>query len=264
MNMELFNKIPVADRKSNKSKNGILTVIAGSKMIAGSAVFNLLAASAVGTGYIYGVVSEDIFPICATHAPWVVYKNAYSPLRENTILIGSGCDNRSDFDDILKSVLISDRKIIMDAYALRRYKDLDLTCRQKTIMTPHLGEFSYISGYSIDEIKNNKEEIAKKYAKDNNCILVLKDYETLITDGNSVYLNTSGNAALAKAGSGDVLAGLIAGLVSRGVEEFDACKIGTYLMGLSAERTSEYMAISSVNPIDIIEEIKNILYEIKR
>lgn len=264
MNMELLNNIPIADSKSNKTSNGVLAVIAGSNMIAGSAVFNLLAASAIGTGYIYGVVTEDIFPICATHAPWVVYKTNYEQLKEKTILIGSGCDNRKDFDEILKNVLNSDRKVVMDAYALRRYKDLNLSSNSKTVMTPHLGEFAYMTGLSVSEIKENKEELAKKYAKDNNCILVLKDYETLITDGEQTYINTSGNSALAKAGSGDVLAGLISGLIARGVNEFEACKTGTYLMGLSAEIAGTYSAISSITPLDIIEEIKNILFEIKR
>lgn len=264
MNNELLNLIPVAKKTSNKSNNGILTVIGGSKMIAGSAVFNILAASSIGTGYIYGIITEDIFPVLSSFAPWAIYRTEYKPLKESTILIGSGCDNRTDFDELLKRVVSSDRKLVIDAYGLRRYKDLGLNRNNITVMTPHLGEFSYMTGQSVSEIKNNKEKLAIEYAKEHNCILVLKDYETLITDGNQVYMITNGNAALAKAGSGDILAGFIAGLISRNVDPFDACKIATYLLGLSSEKASTHLAISSITPLDIIEESKKILFEAKK
>lgn len=264
MNNELLNLIPIADKTSNKSNNGILAVIGGSRMIAGSAVFNILAASAVGTGYIYGIISEDIFPVLSGFAPWAVYRTEYKPLKESTILIGSGCDNRTDFDQLLKDVVTSDRKLVIDAYGLRKYKDLNLKRNSITVMTPHLKEFSYMTDRTISEIKNNKDEIATEYAKEHNCILVLKDYETLITNGDQIYINTNGNAALAKAGSGDILAGFIAGLMSRGVDPFDACKIATYLLGLSSEKASEHLAISSITPLDIIEESKKILFEAKK
>ncbi|MDO4198608.1 MAG: NAD(P)H-hydrate dehydratase [Erysipelotrichaceae bacterium] len=261
---DILNNIPVALNNSNKSDNGILAVIAGSDFIAGSAVFNLLGASAVGTGYIYGIITEDIFDVCSSYAPWVVYRKEYIPSKEKAVLIGSGCDNREDFDEILINVLNASIHVIIDAYALRRYKDLGLKCKNKTVMTPHLGEFSYMTGLSVVEIKNDKEKISKEYALENNCILVLKDYETLITDGNNVYINKTGNATLAKAGSGDILAGFIAGLISRGVEPYDACITGCHLLGLSAQRVSEYMAISSITPLDIIEESKEILFEYKK
>jgi NAD(P)H-hydrate epimerase len=105
-----------------------------------------------------------------------------------------------------------------------------------TIVTPHLGEFSRLTKRSISEIASNKEEIAIEYAKENNYIVVLKSDRTIVvTPSGLVYHNTIGNSGLAKAGSGDLLAGIIAGLVAMGYEAVDSAVTGVYIHSKAAD-----------------------------
>ena len=91
-----------------------------------------------------------------------------------------------------------------------------------------------------------------------NNVLVLKDATTLIVDIDKVYVNTSGNNGLATGGSGDVLTGIIAGLVAQGLDNIEAASLGVYIHGLAAEKYSEKYNCYSLNASDIIEELKNI------
>lgn len=276
MEMEFKEKFPLARSDSHKRQNGILTVISGSGMMVGAPIFNLLGASAVGTGYIYGVIETSLLPIVGAKCPWVVFKDNYdenhSQESQNAILIGSGCDLRNDFDSMFKRVLADKAPIVLDAYALRRYKDLGLfrngcasiddgRADKAVIMTPHVGEFCYMTGLKPSQLESDMVRYARDFAYRENVILVLKSHKTVVTDGEEAFVNDSGCQGLAKAGSGDVLSGMIAGLVARGVKPFLAAKMGVWLHGYASVRCHEHMAISAMQPTDIVEEVKNILFE---
>ncbi|MEC4048424.1 NAD(P)H-hydrate dehydratase [Flavobacterium sp. SUN046] len=104
---------------------------------------------------------------------------------------------------------------------------------KNTILTPHPKELERLIGsWSSDE---EKIDLAVLFAKRHNCIMVLKDAKTLITDGDSIFQNTTGNAALATAGSGDVLTGIITGLLAQGYDALHAAILGVYLHGTTAD-----------------------------
>ena len=108
--------------------------------------------------------------------------------------------------------------------------------------------------------------IATKYAKiaaeKYNSVVILKGQNTVITDGERIFINESGNSALAKAGTGDVLAGIILGLCAQGADYFDASVLGVYLHGLAGEIASDQLTQYSVNASDLIDFIPNAINEI--
>lgn len=124
-----------------------------------------------------------------------------------------------------------------------------------TIMTPHPGEMSRITGKTTQQIQEKRQDFAVKYAKHSGAIVVLKGHGTVVTDGTEVYVNESGNPALSTAGSGDVLCGVIASLVGQEVAPFAAAKLGVYLHGLAGDLAAGEIGDRGVMARDIINRI---------
>lgn len=129
----------------------------------------------------------------------------------------------------------------------------------RTIITPHPLEFSRISGIPTAEIQSDRIGTAKRFAKEYGVIVVLKGSETVITDGESVFVNTSGNPALAKGGSGDVLSGIIASLAAQGVDPLYAAASGVYVHGKAADIAASEMEQSCVLAGDVIARLPQVL-----
>ena len=145
-----------------------------------------------------------------------------------------------------------DGKIVIDADGLNAIaKDLSVLNKKNTILTPHLKEFSRLTGLSIDEINQDRVGVARKFAQKYKIILVLKSENTLVTDGNNLYINKIGNPGMATAGSGDVLTGVIAGLLPI-LNEFDAAKLGVYLHSLAGDLACKDLCEESLIASDII------------
>jgi NAD(P)H-hydrate epimerase len=104
-----------------------------------------------------------------------------------------------------------------------------------SILTPHTGEMARLMGVSVDEVLADREGIAKAAAKRFQSIVVLKGHQSLVTDGDQVYVNTTGNPGMATAGMGDVLTGVIAGLLAQGLSPWDAACTGVYVHGLAGD-----------------------------
>jgi NAD(P)H-hydrate epimerase len=144
---------------------------------------------------------------------------------------------------------------------------------RQVIITPHPLELSRLTSIPTEEIESARLSVASRIAKDLGVILLLKGAATVVTDGKVTYINSSGSTALAKAGSGDVLAGLIAGLIassSKGISEVDSARscveltaLAAYLHGAAADalsgKYSEYALTPSDLPLAIAEVIKGIV-----
>lgn len=137
------------------------------------------------------------------------------------------------------------------------YKD-DMSDKN-VVVTPHIGEMSRLTGLDIAVIKNNPIDTARTYAKEHNCICVLKDARTIVSDGERVYINMSGNDGMATGGSGDVLSGIITGLLAQGLPAFEASALGVYIHGCAGDEAALGNGKYSMVAGDIIDNIKNVL-----
>lgn len=130
------------------------------------------------------------------------------------------------------------------------------------IITPHPGEMARLCGCSIADIKANREEIALSFAEENNCIVVLKEHRTLIASPNGqLWRNTSGNSGLARGGSGDILAGMMASFAAQGMKPVDAAICAVWLHGAAAERCSRRKSETIMLPHDIFEDLGQMFLE---
>ncbi|MBO5100968.1 MAG: NAD(P)H-hydrate dehydratase, partial [Clostridia bacterium] len=185
-------------------------------------------------------------------------------------LIGSGSDTSEKTAELACALLSSEGSpLILDADAINsialyggaeRIKDSPRT----VILTLHPLEFSRLSGLSVGEIQDNRISAATKYARENSCILLLKGAATVITDGEHLYINGSGSSALAKAGSGDVLAGLLVSLLSYSKSPIEATALAAYIHGRAGDNLAGVYSSYGVTPSDLPREICRILLELER
>jgi len=124
-----------------------------------------------------------------------------------------------------------------------------------TVLTPHMGEFARLAGRSVAEVQKNRIAVAEEFAKKYNVILVLKDAATLVTDGCRTEILSAPCSALAKGGSGDLLAGLLAGILAGGSDGFAAAKTAVYLHNRAARLATQSSSPRALQPEEIAKFI---------
>lgn len=165
---------------------------------------------------------------------------------------------------MLRRLIESDAALIVDADGLNllsRNIDLldNLPYGKQIVLTPHVKEMSRLCGNSVEQILNDPIETAKAFAAAYRVTVLLKGSGSVITDGESVYINAAGSPCLAKGGSGDVLSGVIAAILSKGCDALKAAACGAYLLGQASEEAALKHGENSSTPIDIATAIKKIV-----
>ena len=147
---------------------------------------------------------------------------------------------------------------------LSRNIELLNQCCAPVILTPHMKEMSRLTGISVEELKADRIQILKDFISRYRITCVLKDSRTLIaSEEKGIRMNLTGNSAMAKAGSGDVLAGVISGWMVQGKEAEDAAELGTYIHGLSGDLAKFEKGVYSVMARDLIEYISKALMKLE-
>lgn len=253
-----LSQIPVRKPDSHKGSYGRVLIAAGSHGMSGAAYLSALAAYRTGAGLVKILTVEENREILQTLLPEAILAT-YSPALEeeepeqfrelverecawaSVIVLGPGLSGGRHVAKLLEYVLLSAYvPIILDADglgAVAKYPHLADYFTENVIVTPHLGEMARLTGKTVDEIKADLPGAAADYCESKGVTCVLKDAVTVAAqkDGR-VFINSSGNAGMAKAGSGDVLTGAIAGLIALGLPEDMAAAFGVYLHGLAGDR----------------------------
>ncbi len=273
----LSNLFKKRNRNIHKGINGKCALIGGSKIYSGSIVLSAYALSAfkMGVGYVNMLVPENMFnnyvgkvPECILTAvkddgdKMVLDKDSLNRVFDyDSIAVGMGMTDSEDTYKIARYLIENyTGKLIIDAdglNAISKYgKDLFKNKKCEVILTPHVKEFSRLADKSVCEILDNPIDIAKNFAQENGVIVVLKNAVSVITDGNEVYINTTGSQGMAKAGSGDILSGFMCGLVAREREDSLFAVVGAnYLFGLAGEIAEKEQNEFSMTASDIIQAI---------
>ena len=218
--------------------------------MAGALGLNLLGAKTVGAPYITAALPEEIYPAAATFQLTPVFHpfgqwtwhEVIEPLISDcsAIAYGSGANYMHHKEDILDLILQESRvPVVLDAAALRLLKHNMYILRfvkAPVILTPHIGEFADLTGLPIAAVRDQKIKTAMAFAKDYHVTVVLKGANTIVAFPNgSLYINQSGNPALAQAGSGDLLTGILAGLLTMTCDVDNAVCMGVWLHGHLAD-----------------------------
>ncbi len=255
---EIASLIKPRQPDSHKGSYGHALLFAGSKGRMGAAVLASRACLRTGTGLLTASIPEKERYILQTAIPEAMLflrTQAIDWNKFSSVGIGPALGTSLKSLRVLKTVLKKYlHPILIDADAitlLGRNKDLWNSIPGGSIITPHPAEFDRIFGESADHNERMQKaiELSQKYQ----WIIVLKNYRTLIAAAGEGYVNTTGNAGLAKGGSGDILSGIILALLAQGYESLQAAKIGVYLHGLAADLALKNQSKESLLASDVVE-----------
>ncbi len=267
-----------AKPKCHKNDFGHVLVLAGSSSMLGASALAGLAAMRSGAGLTTIGIAKSLnltlqrklspvimtWPLAQTKEGTLSIK-AYPPIMASlknfqALAIGPGLSqNPSAQKLILKIIANSFVPMVIDADALSALAtDIKILKKNRTpkILTPHLGEMARLTGRQKNVIEKSRKEIAGDFAKKFHCTLVLKGHQSLVASENGeIYVNTTGNAGMATAGSGDVLTGIIAAFLAQGIPAFTAARLGVYLHGLAGDLAAKGKTKACLIATDIIETI---------
>lgn len=257
-------KLKTRTPDSHKGTFGTVLVIAGSVGMSGAAVLAGSAALRGGAGLVQvacpsAIRSEvAIGNPCFTTMP--LDHESIDPSIQNAtaVVIGPGLRPSISCLKILDLVFHHKKPVVVDADALNTISTLDwpsTPVSPGTILTPHPGEFSRLTGLTTQEIQKNRLGTAKAYAQKNRCVVVLKGHQTIITDGQSSHVNHTGNPGMATGGTGDVLAGLMGALLAQGYQSMETAVLATYLHGLAGDIARDQIGEISLIATDLLKYI---------
>ncbi len=274
------NRLPPRPSDAHKGTMGTLCSVTGSFGFSGAAVLSAMSALRSGVGLMYQILPECIYPIFASS----VYESVCVPVKcdqngtvcaddipkileytskATSVLIGCGMGNSDDTAAVLRAITESSKvPIIIDAdgiNALSRHIDILNKANAEIILTPHVKEFSRLSGLSVEDILKAPAERAADFAREHGGVtLVLKGHRTYIAKGGEIFENIAGNSGMAKGGSGDVLAGIIASLSAQGASALDAAVMGVHIHALAGDIAAAKLSRTAMLPRDIIEALPEI------
>jgi hydroxyethylthiazole kinase-like uncharacterized protein yjeF len=230
--------IPQKSANANKTNGGKCLMIAGQKGMFGAAILASTAASRVGAGYVLLMTDQKIFN--SLKAPDFItydFKTPLSNLKFQSVGIGCGLGKGSHIEKLLKELKKQKiSKVVIDADGLNKIAAKKLFPLIKSwVLTPHTGELSRLLNVNSKLINQNREKYILQAAEKFKCIILLKGYKTLICDAQTIYEIQTGNKALAKAGTGDVLTGMIAGFMAQGLNSLQAALLAATLHGRLAD-----------------------------
>ena len=280
--------LPKRSADANKGSYGRLFIYAGSEKYLGAAHLALESALRGGVGYVEFGAAGELKNSLLLKFPETIFKNfplAYElsdddiirlkeeQRRATATLIGCGCGVSSKLSKLILSLLSEDGgALVLDADALNslaqiRSEALEAIRKsvRPVVLTPHPLEFSRISGMDVNYINENRVEASERFAKENGCIVLLKGNRTVVTNGCETYINTSGSSALAKAGSGDALAGLTASLLAtKTIPNIITVALCAYIHGCAADFLKDEYSEYGVTPSDLPKAMARVIRELEK
>lgn len=263
--------------EGHKGDYGKVCIIAGSVGMSGAAALAGRAALRSGSGLVRVATPKSILPIVAAIEPSFttiampedgngrISAKAVNIILEavgenDAVAFGPGVGTSGALRSILETLLEQESlRLVIDADGLNNLagmKNWLARVKAKLILTPHPGEFKRLwSGLFREELPSDRREQAVQFAQQTNTIVVLKGAGTVVTDGEKVYINKTGNPGMATAGSGDVLTGVITALLGQGLSNFDASVLGVYVHGLAGDIAAEKVGQVSLMTTDIIDSL---------
>lgn len=275
-NLDQLPPLPERTPECHKGECGRVLVIAGSAGMTGAGAMASISSLRAGAGVVLWAIPRSLnsvaeaislevmslpIPDTPAGAPSMEAREILVEAARETdcVVIGPGLPVAGDTGELMR-LLIPEiyPPLIIDGGAFAAIATDFMIIRKRqspTIITPHPGEMSRITGKTIPEVQEKRADFASKYAKVSGAIVALKGHNTVVANGTEVYVNETGNPGMSTAGSGDVLSGVIAGLVAQGMAPFDAAKLGVFLHGLAGDIAMQDIGMHGVIASDIMERI---------
>ena len=275
--VERIPRLPARRREAHKGDFGRVLVVAGSRGMVGAAALAGDAALRAGAGLVTVATPESAYPIlaakitcCTTHPLLETGAGTLSQRALNDILelaeafdavaLGPGLGNHRETSRLVRGLVGGLRKpLIVDADGLNALSEetgILKRVESPRVLTPHPGEMArLIGGVTAKEVQQARNETAWRFAVEHGAIVALKGQGTVVTDGQSLFTNTTGNPGMATGGAGDVLTGVIAALIAQGLEAFDAAVLGVHVHGLAGDLAAKQLGEVSLMASDLLDHL---------
>ncbi|MCK4353376.1 NAD(P)H-hydrate dehydratase [candidate division WOR-3 bacterium] len=280
---ELINLLPERPGNSHKGTFGKVFIVAGSRGMTGAAALTSLSALKIGAGLVRLGIPESLNPILEQKVTEVItvplaetkdgtlsvnaLNKIIKEIKEATVVaIGPGLSTHVETKMLVQKLVPEiSVPLVIDAdginnLTLETFKKI----KAPLIITPHPGELSKLIGLTVSDIQHKRIDIAFQFAKKLGVTFILKGAPTIIASKDIKYLNPVYNSGLASAGSGDVLTGIIAGLLAQGLSLIDSARLGVYIHGLSGEIAAEKLTEYSTIAGDIMNAIPEAIKKLKK
>lgn len=268
-------RLPPRSEDAHKGTFGKVLLVAGSTGMSGAAVLAGTAALRGGAGLVQLAVPSAVAAIVAAGQPCYMVRpvpadgdgrlsaDAGPIVQElaasaSAVAIGPGLGQSAAIRDLVKDLAGRlTQPLVLDADALNVLgANPAIPARPgPLLLTPHPGEFARLIGRSIAEVQAHRREMAFAFARQHSCVVLLKGAGTVVTDGERLYVNTTGNPGMATGGTGDVLTGLLAALLAGGMPAFDAAVLGAYVHGLAGDLGREEMGETALIAADLLTHL---------
>ena len=268
------NFIPARKSTSRKGDNGIVLVIGGSYIYHGAPVLSSLAALRCGTDLVYTCVPKiNVTPTRAISPNLIVIplvdqkltlgavKKLVGALPRNlhsaTIGMGLAIQEKNSLLHLVKSLLDRDVRLSLDASALIP-EVLPILAQKNVVVTPHAGEFKRLFGDVPSDSNIERVKLVEENALKYGITVLLKGPTDIISDGKITYLCEKNTPSMTVGGTGDVLSGLVAGLLSTNRNSLESAAAASYICGLSGKQVQEKLGFH-ITPMDLIDSIPNVM-----
>jgi NAD(P)H-hydrate epimerase len=270
------------DMNAHKGSFGHQLNLCGSYLMPGAAVVCAKAALRTGVGLLKCVFPKSIYPVMTSHITQPIFK----PVCENedktisigamndifeefkwadSIALGCGLGNNDDTQVIVGQVIkTSEVPVVLDAdgiNAVAPFIDIIKDKKAPLIITPHPAEMARLIGEDTAYVQSNRIDVAKAFAKENDVIVVLKGANTIVTDGNQVFVNTNGNAGMAMGATGDMLTGMIGSFLAQGISPMDSAKSAVFIHGLCGDITAQELSQRGMTVDDMLSLLGALMSE---
>lgn len=277
--------LPTYSRNAHKGTRGRVLVAAASRGMTGAAALAGEAALRVGAGLVYVAAPESSQPVVAALRPEFMTlpfpesafggfaEAAAAPFlekaaRADAIAVGPGLGTDPEVQAFIRKVVAnSPAPLIIDADAIKAFSgrpELLTEAPVPLVLTPHPGEMAHLLGLSIDAVQSDRFGAARQAAEATKAVVLLKGAYTLIAEpGGVIWINPTGNRALGTGGSGDVLTGIIAGLLAQGMGAQEAAVTGAYMHGMAGDRLSAIEGEDGVLAGDLADELPKVQKDLR-
>lgn len=265
---------------SNKGDYGKVLSVCGSKKYPGAAFFAASGAVRIGAGLVTCAFPDAAYPAIASKLNEPIMmplpcceegflaRGALESLipaaeKSDCMLVGCGLGNTLGTSSVVEELLrATECPTVIDADGINIISaniNMLEAVRGRAVITPHPGEMARLLRLTAEQVQSNRILLAKAVAKQFGIVVVLKGANTVVSDGEQVYVNRTGNAGMARGGSGDLLAGIIAGLVAQGYSLMQAAMLGTYIHGACGDVAAKTISQAGMTPTDMIKILPKLL-----
>jgi NAD(P)H-hydrate epimerase len=268
------NFIPARKSTSRKGDNGIVIVVGGSYIYHGAPVLSSLAALRCGTDLVYTSVPKiNVTPTRAISPNLIVIplvdqkltlgavKKLVGALPRNlhsaTIGMGLAIQEKNSLLYLVKSLLDRDVRLSLDASALIP-EVLPFLANKNVVVTPHSGEFKRLFGDVPSDSQNERITLVEQHALDNGITILLKGPTDIISNGKTTYLCEKNTPGMTVGGTGDVLSGLVAGLLSKNRNSLESAATASFICGLAGKHVQDKLGLHMTS-MDLIDAIPNVM-----